>query len=131
RVLCSVSGIFLVCPFCPPPPTLPPPFSFTDTAPPEPSPLSLHDALPISTAIFDLEFPGGLIANCATSVTRNMNHLRVDCEKGWRSEEHTSELQSRENLVCRLLLEKKNNESRSNMQQPKLDREEPVHPPRN
>src|SRR5690606_32548556 len=36
-----------------------------------------------STAIFDLEFPGGLIANCATSVTRNMNHLRVDCEKGW------------------------------------------------
>src|SRR5436309_12717620 len=27
----------------------------------------------------------------------------------WRSEEHTSELQSRENLVCRLLLEKKNN----------------------
>src|SRR5690606_41482702 len=28
--------------------------------------------------------------------------------RGWRSEEHTSELQSRENLVCRLLLEKKN-----------------------
>src|SRR5690606_40278691 len=27
--------------------------------------------------------------------------------EGWRSEEHTSELQSRENLVCRLLLEKK------------------------
>src|SRR5690606_39358152 len=33
----------------------------------------------------------------------------VDCERetGFRSEEHTSELQSRENLVCRLLLEKK------------------------
>src|SRR5690606_42008667 len=29
------------------------------------------------------------------------------CSKPWRSEEHTSELQSRENLVCRLLLEKK------------------------
>src|SRR5690606_40503842 len=29
----------------------------------------------------------------------------------WRSEEHTSELQSRENLVCRLLLEKKNTQS--------------------
>src|SRR5690606_42144985 len=28
-------------------------------------------------------------------------------EAGWRSEEHTSELQSRENLVCRLLLEKR------------------------
>src|SRR5690606_39331023 len=35
--------------------------------------------------------------------------LRVDCgQGGTRSEEHTSELQSRENLVCRLLLEKKN-----------------------
>src|SRR5690606_39801985 len=32
----------------------------------------------------------------------------VDVESGNRSEEHTSELQSRENLVCRLLLEKKN-----------------------
>src|SRR5690606_42080509 len=31
------------------------------------------------------------------------------CPHGYRSEEHTSELQSRENLVCRLLLEKKNN----------------------
>src|SRR5690606_40717571 len=31
------------------------------------------------------------------------------CSGGLRSEEHTSELQSRENLVCRLLLEKKNN----------------------
>src|SRR5207302_10714406 len=30
-------------------------------------------------------------------------------ERSTRSEEHTSELQSRENLVCRLLLEKKNN----------------------
>src|SRR5690606_40470470 len=36
--------------------------------------------------------------------------LRIAGERGWgiaRSEEHTSELQSRENLVCRLLLEKK------------------------
>src|SRR5690606_41384372 len=31
-----------------------------------------------------------------------------DVRRCWRSEEHTSELQSRENLVCRLLLEKKN-----------------------
>ena len=36
-----------------------------------------------STMIFDLEFPGGIIANCATSVTREMNLLRVDCAKGW------------------------------------------------
>src|SRR5690606_26896595 len=33
----------------------------------------------------------------------------LEAERGLRSEEHTSELQSRENLVCRLLLEKKNN----------------------
>src|SRR5690606_41292741 len=32
---------------------------------------------------------------------------RTRCRRTWRSEEHTSELQSRENLVCRLLLEKK------------------------
>src|SRR5207302_6051649 len=37
--------------------------------------------------------------------------LTVDGLRRSRSEEHTSELQSRENLVCRLLLEKKNNES--------------------
>src|SRR5690606_41342237 len=34
---------------------------------------------------------------------------------GWRSEEHTSELQSRENLVCRLLLEKKNKKTKINI----------------
>src|SRR2546427_4627998 len=34
-------------------------------------------------------------------------HLESDCEEERRSEEHTSELQSQSNLVCRLLLEKK------------------------
>src|SRR5690606_40857197 len=34
-------------------------------------------------------------------------HKELRCESVFRSEEHTSELQSRENLVCRLLLEKK------------------------
>src|SRR2546426_4502033 len=34
---------------------------------------------------------------------------RISCQGTWRSEEHTSELQSPCNLVCRLLLEKKNN----------------------
>src|SRR5690606_41794158 len=38
-----------------------------------------------------------------------------------RSEEHTSELQSRENLVCRLLLEKKNNKEKDRWQQSCLD----------
>src|SRR2546429_6648063 len=37
------------------------------------------------------------------------NGLRVDVERQYRSEEHTSELQSRLHLVCRLLLEKKKN----------------------
>src|SRR5436309_9224595 len=41
---------------------------------------------------------------------------------GWRSEEHTSELQSRENLVCRLLLEKKKNKIRDRVRQPQLER---------
>src|SRR5690554_7444494 len=36
-------------------------------------------------------------ANCSGSITRCLHH-------GWRSEEHTSELQSRPHLVCRLLL---------------------------
>src|SRR5690606_41396616 len=40
--------------------------------------------------------------------TRRSNEARIKSSE--RSEEHTSELQSRENLVCRLLLEKKNNQ---------------------
>src|SRR5690606_8052618 len=38
---------------------------------------------------------------------RGLSHSRITSERQGRSEEHTSELQSRENLVCRLLLEKK------------------------
>src|SRR2546421_2723468 len=42
------------------------------------------------------------------SATRNLRWRRQDCAlRGTRSEEHTSELQSRSDLVCRLLLEKK------------------------
>src|SRR6266700_8274819 len=67
-------------------------FFFNDTATTEIYTLSLHDALPISVR------PGQHRARArhrpATPAVR-------------RSEEHTSELQSRENLVCRLLLEKK------------------------
>src|SRR5690606_41935183 len=45
---------------------------------------------------------------------RRASHRHADpCAPGGRSEEHTSELQSRENLVCRLLLEKKNTDLRS------------------
>src|SRR6267142_6375198 len=67
-------------------------FFFNDTATTEIYTLSLHDALPISTS--------SRSTSCRQS-TRPMPQSRP------RSEEHTSELQSHVNLVCRLLLEKK------------------------
>src|SRR6478736_10254313 len=66
-------------------------FFFNDTATTEIYTLSLHDALPIRTGLGRL--PGRV----------RWGHL----VGGARSEEHTSELQSQSNLVCRLLLEKK------------------------
>src|SRR5690606_41991279 len=92
--------------------------------------LSLHDALPICNALCIL-FPvlgkglGRQIVQWAACVADGFGKRRVGSELiqtglqcfrdlGWRvgryknrSEEHTSELQSRENIVCRLLLEKK------------------------
>src|SRR5436309_10527557 len=53
-----------------------------------------------------------LISCSALNVWKNSSFVRSLPARNWtssRSEEHTSELQSRENLVCRLLLEKKNN----------------------
>src|SRR5438046_6104267 len=67
-------------------------FFFNDTATTEIYTLSLHDALPISSS-----WPP--ISRCRRRVTAARNPSR--------SEEHTSELQSLTNLVCRLLLEKK------------------------
>src|SRR3982750_5038048 len=69
-------------------------FFFNDTATTEIYTLSLHDALPILTVIVGLSFSHGW--------KRNRPGITP------RSEEHTSELQSRSDLVCRLLLEKKN-----------------------
>src|SRR2546430_9461687 len=88
----------------PRPPTSPFFFFFNDTATTEIYTLSLHDALPIwepahrfgrrrVTALIAAEWGGAAWANSV------------------RSEEHTSELQSQSNLVCRLLLEKKKNKS--------------------
>src|SRR2546429_5792657 len=70
-------------------------FFFNDTATTEIYTLSLHDALPISL----LQSLHGLLFQFQAA--RNMLPGRT------RSEEHTSELQSRLHLVCRLLLEKK------------------------
>src|SRR5258707_9485603 len=75
-------------------------FFFNDTATTEIYTLSLHDALPICTAVV-AQGPDGVAALAAPSRCA----ARVSDRD--RSEEHTSELQSRQYLVCRLLLEKK------------------------
>src|SRR5260370_13497676 len=74
------------------------PFFFNDTATTEIYCLSLHDALPISRPLA-AQIPGG----------RDFAVAGPRPGRRPRSEEHTSELQSHLNLVCRLLLEKKIN----------------------
>src|SRR3712207_8690168 len=91
-------------------------FFFNDTATTEIYTLSLHDALPIygepdhgeharSDEHPDDELPDGASPGDAGDKGA---HVRAP---GDRSEEHTSELQSRQYLVCRLLLEKKKHNS--------------------
>src|SRR3712207_8850437 len=92
-------------------------FFFNDTATTEIYTLSLHDALPISIQDFDA-------LHDSLSMVCRLLHIRGDFGRDrrllldrrrnrcgdsahFRSEEHTSELQSRQYLVCRLLLEKK------------------------
>src|SRR2546430_7404661 len=75
-------------------------FFFNDTATTEIYTLSLHDALPI------LNFPTPGSEGVPHVIQSRISHAKVICS-GARSEEHTSELQSQSNLVCRLLLEKK------------------------
>src|SRR5437867_5024415 len=94
-------------------------FFFTHTSPPEIFTLSLHDALPI------------YVGECTVTIVLVKNAASVGCDENirppvvvvvadgnthsegsarharFRSEEHTSELQSPYDLVCRLLLEKK------------------------
>src|SRR5690606_41684526 len=71
-------------------------------------PLSLHDALPICTRTpSSIGSPDVLARSRSVSSTRWRSHRSPTTSTKTRSEEHTSELQSRENLVCRLLLEKK------------------------
>src|SRR5699024_11695859 len=99
------------------------------SAPPPPYPPSLHDALPIShsngTTSSSSVPPPRSSSMFSTSRTRTPPPRRwppsppsewgwpparsaVSSSAAWRSEEHTSELQSRFDLVCRLLLEKQN-----------------------
>src|SRR2546428_13119002 len=78
-------------------------FFFNDTATTEIYTLSLHDALPISDTLPSGLTATGLAGTGWTCVLATLTCTRSDT----RSEEHTSELQSRSDLVCRLLLEKK------------------------
>src|SRR5207248_9223922 len=105
-----------------------PPFLITATAPSDVSTLSLHDALPISCSMTATSagIPCGFRRGARTtwsapegssrSVFRSRRRARkpsISCSPGpenqnfQRSEEHTSELQSPYDIVCRLLLEKK------------------------
>src|SRR2546423_11462304 len=93
-------------------------FFFNDTATTEIYTLSLHDALPILSSAFmgseqlTTTLPERSPAWLSTSSTRDLSgKVVVSC----RSEEHTSELQSLAYLVCRLLLEKKNNSTERHM----------------
>src|SRR5260370_19882895 len=89
-------------------------FFFNDTATTEIYTLSLHDALPISSRLRNgtgfMPFASRVNRYRLTSRGLGLSSsasLAGPCAYGLRSEEHTSELQSHLNLVCRLLLEKK------------------------
>src|SRR3712207_8269546 len=90
-------------------------FFFNDTATTEIYTLSLHDALPIlyisSITFFTLSSNSPLYLEPATIEDMSKVTTLLFFNISGRSEEHTSELQSRQYLVCRLLLEKKNNQN--------------------
>src|SRR3712207_9430904 len=85
-------------------------FFFNDPATTEIYTLSLHDALPIccDAAAAGRRGPGLRSAQRPAWPGPSVGPRRRPAARRRRSEEHTSELQSRQYLVCRLLLEKKN-----------------------
>src|SRR2546430_6950828 len=87
-------------------------FFFNDTATTEIYTLSLHDALPISRLV---AVTGDLIERLQAQPA--YRSFLLDGQTV-RSEEHTSELQSQSNLVCRLLLEKKKKSTYTSATQP-------------
>src|SRR2546430_12516973 len=104
-------------------------FFFNDTATTEIYTLSLHDALPI----WRMSRLRPEIAMFTVHIRHNEGRLGLRMEHLWqphshwgRSEEHTSELQSQSNLVCRLLLEKKKKKVKCNRRRPNLIRYDDV-----
>src|SRR2546427_879813 len=91
-------------------------FFFNDTATTEIYTLSLHDALPIFGAYASRRRCQRARVPRSRSAT-GRSQLRV---RAIRSEEHTSELQSQSNLVCRLLLEKKKKKEHKETQEAEL-----------
>src|SRR5256885_16209621 len=83
-------------------------FFFNDTATTEIYTLSLHDALPICSINGNGKSKESISDCCGDGVLESTANL---VSANGRSEEHTSELQSPCNLVCRLLLEKKKKNS--------------------
>src|SRR5690349_23776460 len=87
---------------------------YRQSTPPAVSTLSLHDALPISVKQTNAPNIDRLLSDrdlASTDIDIGIAERSRDLlerEVVGRSEEHTSELQSRRELVCRLLLEKKN-----------------------
>src|SRR5947209_15478503 len=83
-------------------------FFFTNTPTTKIYTLSLHDALPISRTYIRAIAISALAHTISNLPSRSSkNGQAVAMRRSTRSEEHTSELQSRQYLVCRLLLEKK------------------------
>src|SRR2546427_3509252 len=94
-------------------------FFFNDTATTEIYTLSLHDALPI--------YQAGMEPKRVEQALRYYDDFFRTIND--RSEEHTSELQSQSNLVCRLLLEKKKKKHQSDDHQHKTTTTPPARPP--
>src|SRR2546427_12802743 len=82
-------------------------FFFNDTATTEIYTLSLHDALPIYENVLAPQSLESLPPDILQRLLHQSGIAHPDPHRFRRSEEHTSELQSQSNLVCRLLLEKK------------------------
>src|SRR5260221_13224846 len=82
-------------------------FFFNDTATTEIYTLSLHDALPICRGTSPPDAPGRTAPAGEAARAGRKSAAKAAGRRLPRSEEHTSELQSHSDLVCRLLLEKK------------------------